>query len=432
MKFAFTDDQQVFAETLSEVFAKRCPPEVVRACWDSPTGYSEELWATLAEMGVLAVTATETAGGLGGDERDLVQLIEAAGKAAAPLPLLEHVAVGVPALAEAAVSSQTAEGWLEKAITGEILVTAGISDTFSDAGNFSVSADETSGSSSASAHSTADEPTSSENASGKGADDISPTSSKGSNTHYANYAAQADVAILSHEGELYAVERKDYQAHEQPSVDGTRRIARVEWSPDSATLLPGASASLAFDRGATAAAASCVGLAQHMLDTTVEYVKEREQFGKPVGSYQAVKHHLADVAKAVSFARPSVYAAAWAVSQNSVSQSADSENTASESATSATTASASTVSASTVSENAASTNSDSGHKADRAQYVSAAKSLASDAADLAAAKCLQCHGAIGYTFEHDLQLWLKRAWTTSVSWGSAPYHRSRLATLLKL
>ena len=420
MKFAFTDDQQVFAETLSEVFAKRCPPEVVRACWDSPTGYSEELWETLAEMGVLAVTAPESAGGLGGDERDLVQLMEAAGRVAAPLPLLEHVAVGVPALA--AASCHAAEGWLEGAITGEILVTAGIGDPFSNTSNFLGSADETSSSSNAIAHSTADEPTSSENASGERADDTSPTSNKGSSIQYANYAAHADVAILSHEGELYAVERNDYQAHEQPSVDGTRRIARVEWSPDTATSLPGASVSLAFDRGATAAAASCVGLAQHMLDTTVEYVKEREQFGKPVGSYQAVKHHLADVAKAVSFARPSVYAAAWAVSQSTESQGAASEstasaNTASENATSANTASAST---------------GSDPNAERAKYVSAAKSLASDAADLAAAKCLQCHGAIGYTFEHDLQLWLKRAWTTSVSWGSAPYHRHRLATLFGL
>ena len=429
MKFAFTDDQQVFAETLSEVFAKRCPPEVVRACWDSPSGYSEELWATLAEMGVLAVTAPESAGGLDGDERDLVQLMEAAGRAAAPLPLLEHVAVGVPALAEAAGSCQTAEGWLEKAITGEILVTAGIDDPFSNTSNLLGSADETSSSSSAIAQSTADEPTSSENASGERADDISPTSSEGSNTQYANYAAQADVAILSHKGELYAVERKDYQAHEQPSVDGTRRIARVEWSPDTATPLPGASASLAFDRGATAAAASCVGLAQHMLDTTVEYVKEREQFGKPVGSYQAVKHHLADVAKAVSFARPSVYAAAWAVAQGTESQAVASESTAPESTASASISSANTASASTVSEITGS-----GHKVDtdRAKYVSAAKSLASDAADLAAAKCLQCHGAIGYTFEHDLQLWLKRAWATSVSWGSAPYHRHRLASLLEI
>lgn len=383
MKFAFTDDQQVFAETLSEVFAKRCPPEVVRACWDSPTGYSEELWATLAEMGVLAVTAPETAGGLGGDERDLVQLMEAAGRSAAPLPLLEHVAVGVPALAEAAASCHNAEGWLEKAITGEILVTAGIGDPFS-------------------------------------------------NTQYVNYAAQADVAILNHEGELYAVERKDYQAHEQPSVDGTRRIARVEWSPDAATHLPGASASLAFDRGATAAAAICVGLAQHMLDTTVEYVKEREQFGKPVGSYQAVKHHLADVAKAVSFARPSVYAAAWAVSQSADTQSTESQDAAPESTASESTASENPTSASTVSANAVSANNDNEPNADRAKYVSAAKSLASDAADLAAAKCLQCHGAIGYTFEHDLQLWLKRAWTTSVSWGSASHHRSRLATLFGL
>ena len=415
MKFAFTDDQQVFAETLSEVFAKRCPPEVVRACWDSPTGYSEELWATLAEMGVLAITAPESAGGLGGDERDLVRLMEAAGRAAAPLPLLEHVAVGMPALAEAANSSQSAKGWLEGAITGETLVTVGISDTFINAGNFSVSADGTSVSSSAISRSTADEPTRSENATSEEADDISPASNKGSNTRYANYAAQADVTILTHEGELYAVERNDYQAHEQPSVDGTRRIARVEWSPSTATLLPGASASLAFDRGATAAAAICGGLAQHMLDVTVEYVKEREQFGKPVGSYQAVKHHLAEVAKAVSFARPSVYAAAWAVSQSIVKENAISQNAISENSVKQGTSSRSATS-----------------KTDRAQYVSAAKSLASDAADLAAAKCLQCHGAIGYTFEHDLQLWLKRAWTTSVSWGSASYHRHRLATLLGL
>lgn len=420
MKFAFTDDQQVFAETLSEVFAKRCSPEVVRACWDSPTGYSEELWATLAEMGVLAVTAPETAGGLGGDERDLVQLMEAAGRAAAPLPLLEHVAVGVPALAEAAGSSQATERWLEGAIAGETLVTVGINDTSSNADNFLVSADETSVSSSAITHSTADEPTSSQNATSEEADDISPTSNKESCIQYANYATQADVAILSHEGELYAVERNDYLAHEQPSVDGTRRIARVEWSPDAATLLPRASASLAFDRGATAAAASCVGLAQHMLDTTVEYVKEREQFGKPVGSYQAVKHHLADVAKAVSFARPSVSAAAWAVSRSSVSEDTPSKNTAS----------ASTASDSAASDSAFSENASSEQDTHRAQYVSAAKSLASDAADLAASKCLQCHGAIGYTFEHDLQLWLKRAWTTSVSWGSASYHRSRLASLL--
>lgn len=420
MKFAFTDDQQVFAETLSEVFAKRCPPEVVRACWDSPTGYSEELWSTLAEMGVLAVTAPESAGGLGGDELDLVQLMEAAGRAAAPLPLLEHVAVGVPALAEVAVSSHAAERWLEGAVTGEILVTAGISDTIVEASATSGTAgsEELSGNLSTAREATDKAETSNTDnkpnecpSSEETTDSNSPAASKNPViSHYANYAAQADVAILSYEGELYAVERNDYQAHEQPSVDGTRRIARVEWSPDAATPLPGASVSLAFDRGATAAAASCVGLAQHMLDTTVEYVKEREQFGKPVGSYQAVKHHLAEVAKAVSFARPSVYAAAWAVAQSAVKENAVSENSVKQS----------TPSRSAISET------------DRAQYVSAAKSLASDAADLAAAKCLQCHGAIGYTFEHDLQLWLKRAWTTSVSWGSAPHHRCRLATLLGL
>jgi len=244
----------------AELLAKKCPPELVRTVWQSEAGYSEELWQAMAELGVLALTVPESFGGLGMDEIDLVKLLEEAGRAAAPVPILEHVAVGVPALAEAA-ETEFVERWLALAATGEVLVTAAVDASL------------------------------------------------------VNYAAQADLAILSHQGQLFAVERQAYRAEELGSVDGSRRLAEVEWSFDEAMLLPGASAGLAFERGALATAAQCLGVAALLLDTTVAYVQEREQFGKPVGSYQAVKHHLADVAKDVGFARPSVYAAAWAVSQ---------------------------------------------------------------------------------------------------------------------
>ncbi len=346
MKFSFGSDQLALAETLAEVLAKRCPPELVRAVWQSESGYSEELWEALGELGVLAVAVPEAYGGLGMNQVDLVKLLEEAGRAAAPVPLLEHAGVGVPALAET-TATELAEHWLPLAAAGEVIVTAAVpgSEHQGD-GNTVVS--------------------------------------------LVSYAAQADLAILSCQGELFAVEQQNYQVQELESVDGSRRLGWVEWSPQDAFGLPGASSESVFERGVLAAAAQSIGVAAHLLETTVAYVKEREQFGKPVGSYQAVKHHLADVAKAMGFARPSVYAAAWAVSQ-------DTEKLTQQ---------------------------------EQQKFVSAAKSLASDAADLAARKCLQCHGAIGYTYESDLHLWLKRAWSLSASWGDAHWHRRRLAGLL--
>lgn len=357
MKFAFDDDQLAFAQTLAELLAKKCPPEAVRSVWQSEAGYLVELWQAMAELGVLAVAAPESHGGLGLGEVDLVKLLEEAGRAAAPVPLLEHAAVAIPALAQSS-SSDLAETWLGPAVAGEVIITAAVSPAdLAGGGDL-----------------------------GGGGEPASAATKS-----LVNYGAQADLSVLCFGGQLYALERGSCQAEEVESVDGSRRLAEVSWSPSDAIWLEGACAELAFDRGALASAAQCVGVAAHLLDTTVAYVGEREQFGKPVGSYQAVKHHLADVAQAVSFARPSVYAAAWAVSAVSADDMPPDE---------------------------------------RQRFVSAAKSLASDAADLAARKCLQCHGAIGYTYESDLHLWLKRAWSLSASWGDARWHRRRLAGLL--
>jgi alkylation response protein AidB-like acyl-CoA dehydrogenase len=120
---------------------------------------------------------------------------------------------------------------------------------------------------------------------------------------------------------------------------------------------------------------------------TVEYVAGRRQFGVPVGSFQAVKHRLADAYVAVEFAWPAVLAAGWA-------QAAA--------------------------------------VADVAEQTSVAKVLASDAASAVARAAIQCHGAIGYTTEHDLHLFAKRAWALAASWGSAGWHRRRLAAAMGL
>ena len=122
-----------------------------------------------------------------------------------------------------------------------------------------------------------------------------------------------------------------------------------------------------------------------MLDLTVGYVNERKQFGVPIGSFQAMKHHLADVALELAFAAPAVHRAAYSL------------------ATGAPTA---------------------------ARDVSMAKAMASDAARLAGRRALQCHGAIGYTVEYDLHLFLKRAEVLARAWGDAAWHRDRVGAAL--
>ena len=173
------------------------------------------------------------------------------------------------------------------------------------------------------------------------------------------------------------------------SIDQSRRLAEVSWTPTPETLVTAdpAATTACRDRAAMGAAALCVGIAQQLLDVTVDYVGEREQFGKPVGVNQAVKHHLSNVGLGIEFARPMAHVAAWALAEGEPTASRD---------------------------------------------ASAAKALASDAVDLACRNALQCHGAIGYTIEYDLQLWLKRGWALASAWGDANAHRERVATALAL
>jgi alkylation response protein AidB-like acyl-CoA dehydrogenase len=197
---------------------------------------------------------------------------------------------------------------------------------------------------------------------------------------YVLYAQSADAIVVDDDDLLYVVERADAMLAPMAAVDGSRRLSWVEWDPTT-PIGDEAARDAAFDRGALGAAAQLVGLARRMLDLAVEYAKERRQFGAPIGSFQAVKHHLADARIAIEFARPLVYRAAWSLTE------ADPE---------------------------------------APTHVSMAKALASDAATLTATQALQCHGAIGYSYEYDLHLFMKRAWALAATWGDAAWHRARV------
>lgn len=161
------------------------------------------------------------------------------------------------------------------------------------------------------------------------------------------------------------------------SVDPTRRLFEV----DPAGPSRDADTSRAFEFGVLATAAQLVGAGEAMLDMSVEYAKQRSQFGRLIGTYQAIKHKLADVYIALELARPLVYGAALSLNDDSP---------------------------------------------DTARDVSAAKVAAADAALLAARSALQTHGAIGFTAEHDLSLWLLRVQALRSTWGDPTSHRQRV------
>jgi alkylation response protein AidB-like acyl-CoA dehydrogenase len=342
VRFAFTDDQLLFRDAVRDLLDKECPPERVRDAWAAADGRVPGVWNALAEMGVLGVPVPDAFGGLGLTELDLVLLVEETGRVGLPDPIVETVAVAAPLLADVndladPVSSDLAQRWLPRIADGSAVVAVSL--------------------------------------------DGNPLVAHG---------AEAALLIAVAGAQLVAVPGDRVTGEAQRSVDGARRPATVCWDPADAVVLaegPLATAIIgrALDHGALAAAAQLLGLGQQLLDLTVDYVKERRQFGVPIGSFQAVKHHLADAMLQLEFARPVVHAAAYAMATGDP---------------------------------------------DAARAVAHAKVAAGDAASFVGRQALQCHGAIGYTVEYDLHLYLKRVWALAASWGDAAHHRRRVADLV--
>jgi alkylation response protein AidB-like acyl-CoA dehydrogenase len=332
MDFRHGEDPLLFQETLRDFLAKECMPEAVRALWESKTGRSPALWKKLADVGVPGLLAPEAHGGLGESETTLVLLLEEAGRAALPEPVTGTAAVAVPLLRE--LGGALAEEWLPRIAAGDAIAAVG--------------------------------------------HPVSP---------FVEDAHVAELLLLAHgEAELHAVRPADARITEQPANDPSRRIASVAFTPSAATRVAEGDRArtllaAALDRGALACAAEALGVCDRLITEAVAYTSQRKQFGKPVGSFQAVKHMLANVKVKLEYARPVVWRAAWSAAQGSPR---------------------------------------------RGVHVSMAKLAANEAASLGAKTALQAHGAIGYTWEQDLHLWMRRAWSLEQAWGRSSFHLGRV------
>jgi alkylation response protein AidB-like acyl-CoA dehydrogenase len=196
--------------------------------------------------------------------------------------------------------------------------------------------------------------------------------------------ATADVVIIEENGELHAATQDRLSLTPLKSVDGARRLFKVTAELDEATRMGSANgdAAWAFDHAAAATATELVGVADAMLQKAIAYAKEREQFGQKIGSFQAIQHKLAETFLLVESAKSAVYYAAYALAKG---------------------------------------------LPDASIHVSVAKAYAGDAGRRANYESLQVHGGIGFTWEHDLHLWLKRGRALEAQYGDSDWHRRRIA-----
>ncbi|MBP9219173.1 MAG: acyl-CoA/acyl-ACP dehydrogenase [Sterolibacterium sp.] len=335
MDFTFTEDQKLFADNIRSIFLKEVAPELLREQWETETGRSDTLWQLLAEQGLTAFSVPEAAGGLGLGDVDWVLIAQEVGYFGLPEPLLDTAWLGVALLRALPDSAAVLrDEWLSRIAEGSARIAIG-----------------------------------------------GPLNPLVADAHV------ADLLLLHHNSEVHAVPRAAVKLTANPSIDPSRRLFHVEWTPSEATRVADATAGTTIwaktnNRAALANAAQLFGLAGRMLDISVDYSVNRKQFGKPIGSFQALKHYMADVAVKIEFARPVLHRAAYALAQGQ--QRAD-------------------------------------------VHCSHAFLAALEAALYAAKKGMQVHGAMGYTWEVDLQIFMKRAWVLAAAWGDKAWHKQRIA-----
>lgn len=331
LDFGFNEDQQAIKRTARELLTARFTPEKVRELAESGS-YDEGLWREICELGWPGIAVPEAYGGQGLGTLELVILAEEVGFACAPAPFLSNAAAGL--VLEAAGSEEQRQRWLPGVASGERLGTVAIAEN--------------------------------------GVASLVPD------------AQEAELIVLLENGGGRVVEAADAELEPLETMDLTRRYARV--SASGGESLEGDPAP-GRDRAAVALAAELTGTAQRAMEMAVSYAKEREQFGRPIGAYQAVSHRCAQMLYDTEEARSLTYYAAWA---------ADAEPESLPLA------------------------------------AAMAKARAADAAWAVTASALQVHGGIGFTWEHDLHFLLKRARTAAELLGSAREHRERVAELVGL
>jgi alkylation response protein AidB-like acyl-CoA dehydrogenase len=326
VNFDFTDDQRAIKETARDLLAKRFKLERLRELAESKT-YADDAWSEICELGWPGIFIAEEHGGQELGVLELVILLEELGYVLAPLPYLSNAAAGL------------------------ILEDAGATDRLPGV------------------------------ASGERRGAVGVL--KDGRAALVPDADDADFIVLLDGTEATLVERGDTQVEPIDAIDPTRRYASVTGNGGESL----GDVSRGRDLIALAVAAELVGISQRVMEMAVDYAKDRKQFDRPIGSYQAVSHVCAEMLKQVEGARSLVYYAGWAA------DAAPDEFSLA---------------------------------------ASAAKAYASDAGWNVSASALQVHGGIGFTWEHDLHWFLKRAKTDGVLYGSARDHRERVAELAGL
>ncbi|WP_157020221.1 acyl-CoA dehydrogenase family protein [Mesorhizobium xinjiangense] len=333
MDFRFTEEQEMIAETLESLLGDICSTAHLRKMIDAGQTYEASRWQALAELGLCGVLVPEDLGGLGLSEIEFVRIAEICGAFLLPEPLVESAGVALPLLAQIC-GTDTAL----KDIVAQLAVGEGHAVLFHPA---------------------------------------------------MPLAAHADTArfVLRSDGKRIKYGRPgEMGVQAQLAADPLTPLFSIAVGEGCSDSLPSEqiekAVATARDRGALFAAARMTGIAQSALDQAVAYAREREQFGKPIGSYQAVKHRLAEVQVAIEFVRPVLYAAAALVAR--------------------------------------------GDDLARA-HVAHAWLRAGETVRLATERAVHVHGAMGYSWEADIHLFLKRALVLSRSWGSRDLHLEHVA-----
>src|SRR5919198_2219339 len=379
MDFGFNADQELLRSTARKFFENECASEFVRARMAEAPGFTEEFWTKLAEQGWLGLVYPEQYGGAALGFVDLTVLMEEMGRAVMPGPFFSTVLLGGAMLLEAGSDAQKKE-WLTKIAEGQARVTLAWTEPSArwDAAGVATTA----------------------------------TSSGGGFTLNGTKLFVPD-AHVSHALVVVARTREGGDAEDGislflvpsnargvsitllPTMDQTRKLCEVKLDQVSvpANALVGARdggwapLSRVIRRAIVALCAEMCGGAQKVLDMTTEYAKIRIAFGKPIGSYQGVKHKAADMLVDVENAKSLTYYAAWAVDEK---------------------------------------------VPEAALAASMAKAYTSDAFRKVAGAGIQLHGGIGFTWEHDLHLYFKRAKSSEATFGDATFHRERVAQLINL
>jgi len=371
MQFAFTEEQDQLRDFVRQFLEEKSSEATVRELMETESGYDEAVWAQMAEqLGLQSMIIPEEHGGQGFTWVEMVVVLEEMGRALLCAPFFSTAVLATSALLEAGDADAAGE-YLPKIASGELIATVAMTE---ENGRWDESG--------VTATATAD-------GDAWVIDGAKHYVLDGHTAGLLIVAARtsAGVSLFAVDGDASGLTRTALS-----TMDQTRKQAKIEMSATPGRLIGADGAGWdtmvkVLDRAAVALAAEQVGGAQMVLDMAVEYAKVRVQFGRPIGSFQAIKHKCADMLLEVESAKSAAYYAAWCAAEDNDELPA---------------------------------------------MASLAKSYCSEAYFHAASENIQIHGGIGFTWEHPAHLYFKRAKTSELLFGDPTYHRELLAQRIGL